>query len=158
MDGSLLPIGIALAGLAVVVSAAALAWGQRQRALETQRRLAWSEQSRFEAEQHVEAMEARIAGMYEALRARRLVAAAADADAPQGAAGDGAERRAALGRALGRMSRGPGMAEDSSWIDTEPIVTKTIVPAFAETMPFDLELELAAPPGCGPTAREPVKT
>lgn len=151
MDESLLPIGIALAGLAVVAAAAALAWGQRQRALETLRHLARSEQSRFEAERHVEAMETRIAGMYAALRARRMAAAVPHADAPQRAGGDGAERRAVLGQALGRMSRGPGAAEDSSWIDTEPIVTKTIVPAFAETMPFDLELELASAPGPGRT-------
>jgi len=158
MDESLLQIGIALAGLAVVVAAAALAWGQRQRALETLRHLARSDPSRLEAERNFQALEARIAAMYEALRARRLAAAAAHAEAPQRAGGDGAERRAALGHALDRMSRGPGAAEDSSWIDTEPIVTKTIVPAFAETMPFDLELELAAPPGSGPTAREPAQT
>lgn len=155
MDGILVPVGLALLGI-VAVAVLVAAWEHRKRMIEMRRRLAWSEQSRFEAEQHAEAMEARVAEMHEALRTRRAAeqaapttedGAVADAAHP---VGDQAERHATLGQALVRMPHGPRSVDDPAWVDTEPMVGSHVVQEFAPTMPADLELELTPPPAAAP--------
>lgn len=156
-------IGIALSAL-VALGIVLVVRRHRQRLLEMEQRLAWSEQSRFDAELHAEAMGAQMADMKLLLRQRRAVAPAqprgdAPAVGPHADAGDQAERDLTLGQALARMPHGPyGLygpagADDPGWIDTEPMVGSYVVPAYAPTMPADLEPEL--PPLATPDAGQP---
>ncbi|MDE2613411.1 MAG: hypothetical protein KGL78_08215 [Burkholderiales bacterium] len=146
---------VVLVALAVVV----VRREHRGRLQEIEERLARSEESRFEAEQHAEAMGARMAELHHTLRRRGAAPAvevpAVDAPAappPAGGSGNGdqAERHAALDQALDRMPHAPRGPTDRAWVDTEPMVSPFVVPAYAPTMPADLEVELSrAAPGNG---------
>ncbi|HOL36637.1 MAG TPA: hypothetical protein PLT38_02325 [Rubrivivax sp.] len=174
MDGLGYLIGIALSAL-VALGTALVVRRHRQRLQAMERRLAWSEQSRFDAELHAEAMGAQMADLQLLLRQRRPAAPLqphgdapaagphADADADAGAgAGDQAERDLTLGQALARMPHGPHGphgphrppgADDLAWIDTEPMVGSYVVPAYAPTRPADLEPGL--PPRATPQTGQP---
>jgi hypothetical protein len=107
-------------GLAALVGVAALvAWWERsKRLVELQRRLAWSEQSRFMAEQQAGEVTARLAAIGRALDTRRRAVAGAT----------------------------PPPRVEPVWHDTEPMIGSRggdAVRDFAETMPIEVD---ALPP------------
>jgi len=118
MNGLILLGACGLAALVLVALAVAW-WEHRKRLVEMQRRLAWSEQSRFMAEQQAGEATARLAAIGRALDTRRQALGAAPA---------------------------PARRIDPVWHDTEPMIGVRggdTVPDFAETMPIEVD---ALPP------------
>jgi len=154
MDAFLYPFGIAFVAL-VVAAVVVVRREHRSRLREIEERLARAEESRFEAEQHAEAMGARMAELHHTLRRRGASPAgdAASKAAPPAGSGDLVERHATLDQALDRMPQAPRSPDNPTWVDTEPMVSPFVVPAYAPTMPADLEIELArTPPGAAQRA------
>jgi hypothetical protein len=161
MEGIIIPLGLGL--LAVVAAAVVVAVVEhRKRIAEMQKRLAWSEESRFAMEQHAEAMDARLAAIHAAMRSQRRAddpagPAAAATAAPQATPPPPAS--APVAPALAAASAAapaavPFTPGDIGWQDTEPMVGQSLQvrQQFADTMPADIEIELAAEPA--PRSRE----
>ncbi len=108
---------LSAAGLmGVIAIAVALAWWEhRKRLQDLQRRLAWSEQSRFMAEQQADEAAQRLAEIGRALDTFRR-------PAPEPAAEPATAPAAPL----------------PDWRDTEPMVGRT---DFAETLPLEIEAQ-----------------
>ena len=115
-----------IAAFLILALAPGLAWAwwrHRARLLEMKRRLAWSEESRFQLEQHAESVDARMQDMERTLRSQQLALQASR---------DAAQRRAVLEAALDKA----GSVTATGWADTQPFG-----PAgdrYAPTMPAPL--------------------
>jgi hypothetical protein len=99
-------------------------WRHRTRLLEMKRRLAWSEESRFQLEQHAEAVDAKMQDMARTLENQQQALSASR---------DAAVRRAALEAALDNAaSHAP-----AGWADTQPLGPPG--DRYVPTMPAPLE-------------------
>lgn len=116
-------LALAAAGIAV---AAALWWRHRRKMAEMERRLAWSEASRFELEHQVQAADEKLQALAHAVRKQHSELQSAR---------ELSERRTALDRVLADApeSAQPPVTE---WPDTLPLGPAGF--RYAETMPAEL--------------------
>jgi len=121
------------AALLIMALAPGLAWAwwrHRTRLLEMKRRLAWSEESRFQLEQHAESVNAKMQDMARALQ---------DQQHALQASRDAADRRAVMEAALGRAAE----TAASGWADTQPFGPPG--DRYVPTMPAPLDTQHGAP-------------
>jgi hypothetical protein len=128
----------------VVLALAAGVWGwwqHRVRLIDMQRRLQWSEQSRFALERHAQEVDLRLAAMAQTLQALEIRRAP-----PVLPPDEASERRRFMEEALGRADAAAAAtlahaapAHANPWKDTEPLPMGD--PTYAPTMPMDLHPE-----------------
>jgi len=168
----LLWIGSAVA-VVLVLAAAVIGWWQhRTRLNDLQRRLQWSEQSRFALERHAQEVDLRLAAMAQTLQSLQSLQSLQTlqaAEPPEGhrpppvlPPGDASERRRFMEEALGRADAAAAatLAHASPWKDTEPLPLGD--PTYAPTMPLELrdEIRSFAQHGAGQArhqAKRPIK-
>jgi hypothetical protein len=133
-------------GVVLVMAAAIWAWwAHRQLLIDVQRRLQWSEQSRFALERHAQEVDLRLAAMAHSLQAMEGQRAP-----PVLPPNEASERRRFMEEALGRADAAAAAtlaqaqpAHANPWKDTEPLPLGD--PTYAPTMPMPLREEPASP-------------
>ncbi len=160
--------GVAGATLLLLAAGGGWAWWRyRVHLEEVQRRLAWTEQSRFALERHAVEVDLRLAVMshaLESLEAQRRLSGPVDP-----VLGDVAERRQELKGAIGRADAsaaaqlakdGPGTS--TAWVDTEPqgLPPQRIEPPWGESaaLPQPGRAEPEPEPYYGPYASQYAET
>lgn len=131
-------------GVGVVLLLAAAVWGwwqQRVRLNDIQRRLQWSEQSRFALERHAQEVDLRLAAMAQTLQALET-----QRPPPVLPPNEASERRRFMDEALGRADAAAAATlaqaaplHANPWRDTEPLPMGD--PTYAPTMPMELHHE-----------------
>ena len=129
-------------GVVLLLAAAVGGWWQHQRWLkDMQRRLQWSEQSRFALERHAHDVDLRLAAMAQALQSLE-----GQRPPPELPPDEASERRRFMDEALNRADAAAaatlaqaGPVHANPWKDTEPLPMGD--PTYAPTMPMELHHE-----------------